>query len=276
MLPAASAVLILTLAHPAASSKLAHQLRAVGYSTSEVTDIITGRVSRKTIDKAHAMKLVGHTREADALLASEYRKVAAPVIPSLVTLAPAPIPVDPVVESAPVAHAPITTVETRPTAVPKPQIVAPKPQVASRTVPPARALPTTRTLPPTTTSVEAAINKYSRLHAVDATLVRAIIAAESGFGAGARSSAGAIGLMQLMPATARTLGVNPKIPDENIEGGVRYLSQLLKAFGQVELALVAYNAGPAFAERYSRGEAALYEETREYVKQVLGRIRTLR
>ena len=275
MLPAASAVLILTLAHPAASSKLAHQLRAVGYSTSEVTDIITGRVSRKTIDKAHAMKLVGRGREADALLASEYRKAAAPAMPSLVTLAPMPVPVDPVVESAPVARPPITSVEARPSALSKPQVVTPKPQVVARALPPARTQPK----PPlgsTTTSVEAAINKYSRLHAVDATLVRAIIAAESGFGAGARSSAGAIGLMQLMPATARTLGVNPRVPDENIEGGVRYLAQLLKAFGQVELALVAYNAGPAFAERYSRGEAALYDETREYVKQVLGRIRTLR
>ena len=57
--------------------------------------------------------------------------------------------------------------------------------------------------------------------------------------------------MQLMPMTARELGVNPLVPEQNVEGGVRYFSQLLEKFGDLELALVAYNAGPGFAERYT-------------------------
>jgi len=81
---------------------------------------------------------------------------------------------------------------------------------------------------------------------------------------------GAIGLMQMMPGTARELRVDPRDLQQNIEGGVRYLASLLRAFKTVERALIAYNAGPGFAERYARGQAALYGETREFVKNVLG------
>jgi soluble lytic murein transglycosylase-like protein len=82
--------------------------------------------------------------------------------------------------------------------------------------------------------------------------------------------------MQLMPMTARELGVDPFVPEQNIEGGVRYLSQLLRTFGGLELALVAYNGGPGYASRYARGQAALYGETRDYVQKVLARINALR
>jgi soluble lytic murein transglycosylase-like protein len=116
------------------------------------------------------------------------------------------------------------------------------------------------------------IEHYARLHHVDASLVRAIMHTESAFNPAARSHAGAIGLMQLMPSTARELGVNPFVPEQNIEGGVRYFAQLLRMFGGVELALVAYNAGPGFAQRYARGQTALYGETREYVRRVLARV----
>jgi soluble lytic murein transglycosylase-like protein len=116
------------------------------------------------------------------------------------------------------------------------------------------------------------IEHYARLHRVDAALVRAIMHTESAFNPAARSHAGAIGLMQLMPSTARELGVNPFVPEQNIEGGIRYFSQLLRMFGGTELALVAYNAGPGFAQRYARGQTALYGETREYVRRVLARV----
>ena len=116
------------------------------------------------------------------------------------------------------------------------------------------------------------IEHYARLHRVDAPLVRAIMHTESAFNPAARSHAGAIGLMQLMPSTARELGVNPFVPEQNIEGGVRYFSQLLRMFGGVELALIAYNAGPGFAQRYARGQTALYGETRDYVRRVLARV----
>ena len=120
------------------------------------------------------------------------------------------------------------------------------------------------------------IEEQARRYSVSAQVVRAIIEAESGFNPAARSSGGAIGLMQLMPATAKALGVNPLVPEQNIEGGVRYFSQLLKTFGGVELALVAYNAGPGFAQRYARGQAVLYGETRDYVRRVLDRLQASR
>ena len=126
------------------------------------------------------------------------------------------------------------------------------------------------------TAFDALIEKYANLHQVEAAIVRAIIQTESAFNPLALSRKGAIGLMQLMPMTARELGVDPFVPEQNIEGGVRYFSQLLKMFGGVELALVAYNGGPGYAQRYARGQAALYGETRDYVKRVLARINVLR
>ena len=126
---------------------------------------------------------------------------------------------------------------------------------------------------PSSRAFDGFIEHYARLHQVEATLVRAIMHTESAFNPAARSRAGAIGLMQLMPSTARELGVNPLVPEQNIEGGVRYFSQLLRMFGGVELALVAYNAGPGFAQRYARGQTALYGETRQYVQRVLGQVK---
>jgi soluble lytic murein transglycosylase-like protein len=133
-------------------------------------------------------------------------------------------------------------------------------------VPPA-SLPATT--PPLPSRFEVTIVKYASLHGLDPALIRAVIAAESAFDERARSRAGAIGLMQLMPATARALGVDPWIPEQNIEGGARYLSALVTTFGGIELALVAYNGGPGFALRYARGQTPLYGETREYVRRVL-------
>lgn len=121
-------------------------------------------------------------------------------------------------------------------------------------------------------SLDALIEKYANLHQVEAAIVRAIIETESAYNSSALSRKGAIGLMQLMPMTARELGVDPFEPEQNIEGGVRYFSQLLKMFGGVELALIAYNGGPGYAQRYARGQTALYGETRDYVRKVLGRL----
>ncbi len=123
------------------------------------------------------------------------------------------------------------------------------------------------------TNFDGAIQRYSAMHGVDARLVRAIISVESGFDPRARSRAGAIGLMQLMPGTARELGVDPFSPEQNIEGGVRYLADLLQMFGATDMALIAYNGGPGFAQRYAKGETALYGETRDYVKEVLARLK---
>jgi soluble lytic murein transglycosylase-like protein len=114
------------------------------------------------------------------------------------------------------------------------------------------------------------IQQAAERHGVSADLVRAVIQAESGFNRYAVSPKGAMGLMQLMPATARELGVSdPFHPADNIRGGVTYLAQLLDRFDQnVELALAAYNAGPGSVERY--GSVPPYRETRNYVKKITG------
>jgi soluble lytic murein transglycosylase-like protein len=136
----------------------------------------------------------------------------------------------------------------------------------------ARIAPRREGVPMKATAFDVLIEKYASLHQVEASIVRAIMATESAFNPAALSRAGAIGLMQLMPMTAKELGVNPFVPEQNIEGGVRYFSQLMKMFGNLELALVAYNGGPGYAQRYARGQAALYGETRDYVRKVLSKL----
>ena len=106
-------------------------------------------------------------------------------------------------------------------------------------------------------------------HSVDADLIRAVIKTESDFNATARSHKGAMGLMQLMPATARLHNVvDVYDPQENVEGGVRHLRMLLDRYqGDLELSLAAYNAGSGAVERH-RGIPP-FVETREYVRRVL-------
>ena len=115
---------------------------------------------------------------------------------------------------------------------------------------------------------EAAIDQHSRTQGVAADLVRAVIQVESAFNPSAVSVKGAMGLMQLMPATAQELGVsNPFDPDQNIRGGVTYLKQLLNRYDQkVELALAAYNAGIGTVTKY--GAVPPFKETRNYVDKI--------
>lgn len=112
------------------------------------------------------------------------------------------------------------------------------------------------------------IRDAASYNAVEESLIRAIIHAESAYQPDARSPKGAQGLMQLMPETAAELEVaNPYDPAQNIDGGTRYLSQLLAEFkGDLELTTAAYNAGPGAVYRY--GGIPPYEETREYVRRV--------
>jgi len=112
------------------------------------------------------------------------------------------------------------------------------------------------------------IREVAAVHAVDESLIRAIIHAESAYQIDARSPKGAQGLMQLMPGTQSDLGVSdPYDPVANIEGGTRYLAGLLAQFnGDVTLAAAAYNAGPGAVESHSG--VPPYSETREYVRRV--------
>ncbi len=112
------------------------------------------------------------------------------------------------------------------------------------------------------------IGLTARANRLQPALVKAVIAAESNFDPDAVSRKGAQGLMQLMPKTARDLGVeNPFHPVDNVRGGSRYLRRMLDRYGDVERALAAYNAGPTAVDRY--GGVPPYRETRDYVKRVL-------
>lgn len=135
--------------------------------------------------------------------------------------------------------------------------------------------PRPRTRVPTERDYDRLIAKVSTSHQVQPALVKAVIAAESNFQPDAVSRVGAQGLMQLMPATARDLGVDrPFGVVENIDGGVRYLRAMLDRYGDVTRALAAYNAGPGAVDRY-RGVPP-YRETQAYVKRVLEYYRSYR
>lgn len=109
----------------------------------------------------------------------------------------------------------------------------------------------------------------ARRHGIPEDLFLRLVRQESGFNPNARSHKGALGLAQLMPATARYLGVNPRDPLQNLDGGARYLAEQYRKFGSWRLALAAYNAGPGAVEKYNG--VPPFRETRNYVRAILGR-----
>jgi soluble lytic murein transglycosylase-like protein len=112
------------------------------------------------------------------------------------------------------------------------------------------------------------IGLTAREQRVQPALVKAVIAAESSFDPAAVSRKGAQGLMQLMPGTARELGVDdPLEPTDNVRGGTRYLRNMLDRYGDLSRAIAAYNAGPTAVDRY--GGIPPYRETQDYVNRVL-------
>ncbi len=126
---------------------------------------------------------------------------------------------------------------------------------------------TTEGLPRNAEMFEELVQEHSQKQLLRPELVRAVIQVESGFDPRATSPKGAMGLMQLMPDTARSLGViNAYDPEENIRGGTAYLRQLLNKYGSEQLALAAYNAGPGAVDRYDG--VPPYRETKDYVRKV--------
>ena len=122
-------------------------------------------------------------------------------------------------------------------------------------------------------------SETARRHGLPEALVRSIVKAESNGNARAVSPKGAIGLMQLMPATAKQLGADPYIPEQNVDAGTRYLKVLLARYedkdDQVARAVAAYNAGPGAVDKYKG--VPPYRETQTYVRRVLNNyIKTLK
>ena len=120
-----------------------------------------------------------------------------------------------------------------------------------------------------TTDIDKIIETFADKYNVDGDFIKAIIKQESGFNPNAKSKKGAMGLMQLMPKTAESLGVTDAFnPWENVEGGVKYLKGFLDKYNNNhELALAAYNAGPGAVSRY--GGVPPYKETQNYIKTIM-------
>jgi len=108
----------------------------------------------------------------------------------------------------------------------------------------------------------------ARRHGVPEDLFLRLIQQESGWNHRAKSHKGALGLAQLMPATARRMNVNPRVPRENLDGGARYLRQQYDRFRSWRLALAAYNAGPDAVQKY--GGVPPFRETKNYVRKIWG------
>ncbi len=123
-------------------------------------------------------------------------------------------------------------------------------------------------------NIDSHIMQAARNYDLSPNLIRSVIDTESNFQKDAVSHAGAMGLMQLMPETAKGLGVeDPFDPAQNIDGGARYLRQMIDRFGDIELALAAYNAGPANVEKYDG--IPPFAETQNYVPQVMNNMKTV-
>lgn len=116
-------------------------------------------------------------------------------------------------------------------------------------------------------TVKATIVKHAIEMGVDPAIALSIARTESGFSHNARSSHGAVGVFQLMPSTARRMGLNPYSLNDNIKGGIMYYKAMYKMFGSVELALAAYNAGPGNVKRYKA--VPPYAETRRFVSKIM-------
>lgn len=214
-----------------ARDRVTYSLLLGGYSAREIADIVSGRLSKREIDDAQRLLMAGQ-REA--------------VVAAFLDRA----------------------LEERARRADRAQ-----PRSARRTPLPRRTAPRAPSVVPPASRVadagiQAAIARLARQYGVDPNLVHAIVAAESGGAADAVSHKGAIGLMQLMPATARMLGVDPSDPIDNLRGGIAYLAGLLAQFGNTRDALIAYNAGPSHAERVRGGLAVLYGETRKYLETI--------
>lgn len=122
--------------------------------------------------------------------------------------------------------------------------------------------------------VKAAIVKHSIEMGVDPAIALSIAKSESGFRQEARSPRGAVGVFQLMPSTARRMGLNPYTVEGNVKGGIMYYKSMYKMFGSMELALAAYNAGPGNVKKYK--SIPPFRETKRYVAHIMADYRQMK
>ncbi len=117
-------------------------------------------------------------------------------------------------------------------------------------------------------TIKATIVKHSIEMGVDPAIALSIARAESGFRHEARSAHGAVGVFQLMPSTAKRMGLNAYSLNDNIKGGIMYYKNMYKMFGSMELALAAYNAGPGNVKRYNN-KVPPYAETKRFIAKIM-------
>jgi len=116
-------------------------------------------------------------------------------------------------------------------------------------------------------TIKTSIVKYAHELGVDPAIALSIARTESGFRHEARSSYGAVGVFQLMPSTAKRMGLNPYLLNDNIKGGIMYYKMMYKMFGSMELALAAYNAGPGNVKKYNA--IPPFAETKRFVSKIM-------
>lgn len=228
-----------------ANDFIVYKLARVGYSTTEIVAIVRAERSRTPAGGTRARVASAPTRtEWPAFPAANYASPGLDARPSGDATWPAP------------TYKPVTASITPATA---PAQAAVFPRTAGPQRPPAVQVPVT---------IDAHVRSLAAVYQVDPRLVSAMIRQESNWQPTSVSAKGAIGLMQLMPATASMLGVDPRDPVDNLRGGIAYFADLLREFGNVRDALTAYNAGPEHAWQVVRGERRVFPETRRYLDAI--------
>lgn len=224
--------------------RLVQRMAVLGYPAHLIADVVGGRIPIEALEHAVRLRLLGRaeteiTRYLEAQAEAQARahvaaKMAAPPSPS------APL----VLVLAPMTPARVTD-------------RIPDLSAAARMMVGRRE------------QFGPAVLRSAARHRVDPDLVRAVIRHESDWNPNARSPKGALGLMQLMPGTARLLGVDPLDPEQNIDGGTRYLASLLVLFdSNLDAAIMGYIGGPGYARTWLRGELVPSSEVRTYVQNV--------
>jgi hypothetical protein len=219
------------------------RLAMVGYTAGDIGRMLTGRVTRSQVDVAYARKMAGLGSLPEPA-APASRLPASPIGATLtVSLESRPAPLVVTVPAFPAPIRPGPALATTTFRRPGPELVTPE-------------------------TLDACVRLYANAYQVDYRLVHAMIRNESNWHPSVVSNKGAVGLMQLMPGTASMLNVDPRNPIENIKGGVAYLAGLLRTYGTVRNALIAYNAGPVHANQVIRGERGLFNETQRYLDAI--------